>query len=460
MSRRQLNLGQKAIISAGWDGLSHGQHEESHPQDDSPTLKKARASRAERAGVSVPTQEKADLVMSWGDKSIIQSVLLGKVSLNDAAASVQKAKNAKTAAENARKARELRERQEAAEREAVELARQERAAAEREAAERKAAAEAAEREAVERARQERAAAEAAEREAVELARQERAAAEREAAERKAAAEAAEREAVERARQERAAAEAAEAAKVAVAEAAARELAELEAAERKATVISEAAEAVLERGYQEERPKIESDILGSAVRNLDREVKVEKLDAANTVLATGAQLYSVILADPPWKYDFSRSETRAIENQYPTMELEDIKSLPLSDLTGDAAVLYLWATAPKLPEALAVMDAWGFTYKTNMVWVKHNIGMGYWARGRHELILIGTKGDFPAPEAAERPDSVIEARRGQHSAKPDEVYEILERLYPGMARLEMFARSNRDGWQSWGSECNTTGSETN
>ena len=171
------------------------------------------------------------------------------------------------------------------------------------------------------------------------------------------------------------------------------------------------------------------------------------------------IFPVLLADPPWRYDFSKSKTRAIENQYPTMELAEIMALPVQLWAADAAVLYLWATAPKLPEALAVMNAWGFTYKTNMVWVKHCIGMGYWARGRHEHILIGTKGNFPAPAAPDRPDSVIEAPRRKHSAKPHELYEVLELAYPDLPKLEIFARARREGWQAWGNECNTIGSAT-
>lgn len=99
-------------------------------------------------------------------------------------------------------------------------------------------------------------------------------------------------------------------------------------------------------------------------------------------------YEVIYADPPWRYDFSKSNSREIENQYPTMSVDEICSLKVP--TADNAVLYLWATAPKLLEALRVMDAWGFEYKTNAVWDKQIIGMGYWFRGQHELLLVVEK----------------------------------------------------------------------
>ena len=108
-------------------------------------------------------------------------------------------------------------------------------------------------------------------------------------------------------------------------------------------------------------------------------------------------YQVIYADPPWRYNFSKSNSRQIENQYDTMTIEDIKNLKVP--ADKNAVLYLWATAPKLIEALEVMKAWGFEYKTHCIWNKEIIGMGYWFRGQHELLLVGVKGAFPPPKAS-------------------------------------------------------------
>src|SRR3990167_4109901 len=110
-------------------------------------------------------------------------------------------------------------------------------------------------------------------------------------------------------------------------------------------------------------------------------------------------YQVIYADPPWKYDHTTSNTRRIENHYPTMSLEAIKSLDVP--SDEDAVLYLWATAPKLQESLEVMKAWGFTYRSHMVWDKEIIGMGYWFRGQHELLLVGVKGSFSPPPSRMR-----------------------------------------------------------
>jgi len=160
-------------------------------------------------------------------------------------------------------------------------------------------------------------------------------------------------------------------------------------------------------------------------------------------------YAVIYADPPWRYDFSSTDARAIENQYPTMDVADIAALDVPAATD--AVLFMWATNPKLTQAFEVLSGWGFDYVTNMVWVKDRIGMGYYARSRHELLLIAKRGQLSVPEPTDRPDSVIEAPRTRHSAKPELVYGLLERMYPGLPKLEMFCRSPRDGWDAWGNE---------
>ncbi len=107
--------------------------------------------------------------------------------------------------------------------------------------------------------------------------------------------------------------------------------------------------------------------------------------------------------------------------------------------------------PKVREGLRVLEAWGFEYKTGLGWVKNKIGMGYYVRSRLELVLIGTKGEMSLPEIERRPDQVIEAPRREHSRKPDELYEIIERMYPNGRYLELFARRTRPNWTSWGNE---------
>lgn len=161
------------------------------------------------------------------------------------------------------------------------------------------------------------------------------------------------------------------------------------------------------------------------------------------------VFNLILADPPWFYE-DATPSRAIENQYPTMSVDAIAAMKIP--AAKDAVLFLWATSPKLSEAMFVMEQWGFEYRTNMAWVKPQLGMGYYWRSKHELLLLGKRGSFPAPGEKNRPDSVLVSSRRKHSQKPDEAYTMIERMYPrGVDRLEMFARQERKGWTSWGNE---------
>ncbi len=160
-------------------------------------------------------------------------------------------------------------------------------------------------------------------------------------------------------------------------------------------------------------------------------------------------YDVIYADPPWRYDYSKSKSRQIENQYQTLELADIQALSVP--AAENSVLYCWATAPKLREALSVVQAWGFEYKTCMAWDKELLGMGYWFRGQHELLLVGTRGHFSPPPQALRVSSVLRHRREGHSKKPDIVAEWIEAWFPDSSKLELFARTPRPGWDVWGNE---------
>lgn len=188
----------------------------------------------------------------------------------------------------------------------------------------------------------------------------------------------------------------------------------------------------------------------------QERRAERIDQLVNLSHTTAPLaadrrFPVVYADPPWRYEHVKTESRAIENQYPTMALDEICALPLGDVTTDDALLFLWATSPKLAEAMRVIDTWGFTYRTSMVWVKDQIGMGYYARQRHELLLICTKGAPPVPEPVDRPDSVVNAPRGKHSEKPDVFYALIERMYPTLPKIEMFSRRPRRGWDAWGNQ---------
>lgn len=168
------------------------------------------------------------------------------------------------------------------------------------------------------------------------------------------------------------------------------------------------------------------------------------------------IFDVIYADPPWKYYLPLRG--APDGHYKTMSTEDICNLEVEGVSihekiADDAILFLWTTNPQLKIAFEVIDAWGFTYVTNMVWVKDKWGTGYYLRGQHELLLIAKKGKIPPPVEEVRPSSVLHAPVREHSRKPDEVYDMIEKMYPNRRYLELFARNGREGWISWGLETN-------
>jgi N6-adenosine-specific RNA methylase IME4/ParB-like chromosome segregation protein Spo0J len=187
-----------------------------------------------------------------------------------------------------------------------------------------------------------------------------------------------------------------------------------------------------------------------VRRAAKFARLAEISRGNAPLAADRR-YPVLLADPPWRYEQNPDDSRAMENHYPTMALADICALPVAEVATPDALLYLWSTSPKLAEAMRVVESWGFTYRSSLVWIKDKIGMGYWARGRHELLLVCIRGDFPTPPPEARPDSVIEAPRRAHSEKPPRAYEIIERAYPTLPKLELFARAARPGWAAWGNQ---------
>jgi N6-adenosine-specific RNA methylase IME4 len=141
--------------------------------------------------------------------------------------------------------------------------------------------------------------------------------------------------------------------------------------------------------------------------------------------------------------------RAAENHYRTEELDALKAFKVP--ADKDSVLLLWSTSSMLPEALQLMTAWHFKYKTQAVWVKPSFGLGYWWRQQHELLLLGTRGKMRAPPPELRFPSVILAPRRRHSEKPDEAAEMIERMFPNVPRLEMFARVRRPSWDAWGDE---------
>jgi N6-adenosine-specific RNA methylase IME4 len=183
----------------------------------------------------------------------------------------------------------------------------------------------------------------------------------------------------------------------------------------------------------------------------REKRFERIAAQAEAGPLPQHKFPILYADPPWRYEFSATSTRAIEQNYETMSLEDICALPVVEIACDDAMLFLWVPAPILEQAFQVISAWGFSYRTGAIWDKDQIGAGHYVRQQHEHLLIARRGEFPTPEPARRPSSILRAPRREHSRKPDEAYEIIERMYPELPKIELFARNAREGWAAWGNE---------
>ena len=175
-------------------------------------------------------------------------------------------------------------------------------------------------------------------------------------------------------------------------------------------------------------------------------------------ATGP--YATILADPPWQFQNKTGKVAPEHRRllrYPTMELKEIMDLPVQKVAAAKSHLYLWVPNALLLEGLRVMEAWGFTYKTNIVWYKvrkdggpDGRGVGFYFRNVTELLLFGVKGSMRTLQPGRTQVNLFATRKREHSRKPDELFDIVENCSPG-PYLELFARFERDGWDQWGNE---------
>ena len=182
-------------------------------------------------------------------------------------------------------------------------------------------------------------------------------------------------------------------------------------------------------------------------------------AADLLRRVGERRFHTVLADPPWQFQ-NRTGKMAQEHKrlsrYATMTLDDILALPLAGIVEDPAHLYLWVPNALLPEGLRVLAAWGFDYKSNIVWHKirkdggpDGRGVGFYFRNTTELILFGVRGKNARTLApGRRQVNIIKSRKREHSRKPDETYALIESCSPGPF-LELFARGSRAGWTTWG-----------
>jgi N6-adenosine-specific RNA methylase IME4 len=174
-------------------------------------------------------------------------------------------------------------------------------------------------------------------------------------------------------------------------------------------------------------------------------------------------FSTILADPPWQFQ-NRTGKVAPEhrrlNRYQTMKLDQILAMPVANHAAEMSHLYLWIPNALLEEGLAVMRAWGYTYKSNIVWHKirkdggpDGRGVGFYFRNVTELLLFGIRGKMRTLQPGRTQVNILKTRKQEHSRKPDEMYDIIEACSPG-PYLELFARERRKGWTQWGDELDT------
>lgn len=167
-------------------------------------------------------------------------------------------------------------------------------------------------------------------------------------------------------------------------------------------------------------------------------------------------YSIIYADPPWKYDVNKGRGVA-ENHYHTMSIQEIRNLPIKEITEKDAALFLWVTFPQLPEAFRVMEAWEFSYKTvAFIWIKQNrtgkgffFGLGHWTRSNAEICLLAVKGK--PKRISNSVFQLIVSPLESHSKKPEEARKRIVELMGDLPRIELFARQDSPGWDIWGNE---------
>ena len=171
-------------------------------------------------------------------------------------------------------------------------------------------------------------------------------------------------------------------------------------------------------------------------------------------------YTIVLADPPWKYnDTLNLQGEGASTHYNTLSNEDLKKIPIDQITKNDSILFMWVTMPMLKEGLSLIDSWGFKYKTCFqCWVKLNPksktifkGIGRWVMGNAELCLLATKGS--PKRIVKNIPQICESIRREHSRKPDEVKERIVMLMGDKPRIELFARESTEGWDCWGNQTN-------
>lgn len=208
--------------------------------------------------------------------------------------------------------------------------------------------------------------------------------------------------------------------------------------------------------ERESARVTTGLLHDTSKREARALREASLGAR--IVALPERRYGVIYADPEWRFEpWSRESgmDRAPENHYPTSDTGAICARDVAAIAADDCALFMWATVPMLPDALRVMGAWGFCYRSQIVWIKDRVGTGYWFRNKHEILLVGARGDIPAPAPGTQWPSAIEAPVGAHSAKPDVFADLIEAYFPTLPKIELNRRGPpRPGWDAWGNEAET------
>ncbi|HWW46564.1 MAG TPA: MT-A70 family methyltransferase [Xanthobacteraceae bacterium] len=181
-------------------------------------------------------------------------------------------------------------------------------------------------------------------------------------------------------------------------------------------------------------------------------RLASISEGSKPLPTGQQ-FPIIYADPATRF-VSGFGDRSIENHYPTMTLAELCALPVSEIALPDAVLFIWTTVPQLRNTMTMIEAWGFHYVSAWCWDKVDPGSGYWGFSQHEELLIAKRGKFPAPVPGTQPRSLYREKKTEHSAKPDWFAEQIERIWPALPKIELFARRPRPGWAAWGNQADS------
>jgi N6-adenosine-specific RNA methylase IME4 len=210
-----------------------------------------------------------------------------------------------------------------------------------------------------------------------------------------------------------------------------------------------AKLILDKASEEEKAELSRSDARLTIHALYLRLRQEQLRTGTPIFPDG--MFGLIYCDPPWRFAITEFENRAVENHYPTLGLDELVALPVSSIAADDCVLFMWCPAAKLEEALQLVNRWGFAYRSGAVWVKNSIGMGYYFRNAHEHLLIATKGSPPTPRPGDRLSSIISGARSGHSHKPEQVYDMIEHMYPYLTKVELFATQRRKGWTAWGNQ---------